>query len=367
MSDVQHHDAGTGDCAITVLHARGRRLAKLIRANGRIIGYDDAKHFDAVEIVVHDLDHLAGILRSLLPCWDRCAVRGSLINGSAASRIRRLYHPDPETGDQPTLYEVPRRHVAVDVDNVPLPLGIAMTDIAACARIAIQSLPLEFHGRACIAMATGGHGIKPGVIRLRLWFWLDGAATRKTLQGWFFGHDGIDLATFRTAQLCYTAAPVLARGVTDPVPDRLVVIPGEPLVTIRPLPPAPPSREAAPQKAAAQAGGAAQSGAAGQAGEGPRSVPPSSGVRADRYRDAALAGIKGHLLVATEGHRHHALVAAACRLCELGSLSDGYIQEFIHRAAVVLNRRGSRQIDAEEVDEALEWARARTAGGRRAA
>ena len=35
-------DAGTGDCAITVLHARGRRLAKLIHPDGSIIGYDDA-------------------------------------------------------------------------------------------------------------------------------------------------------------------------------------------------------------------------------------------------------------------------------------------------------------------------------------
>jgi hypothetical protein len=347
MSDVQHHDAGTGDCAITILHARGRRLAKLIHADNSTTGYDDAKHFDAVEVVVHGLDNLAAILRSLLPCWDRCAVRGSLLNGSPAIGIRRLFHPDTETGDAPTLYEVPRRWIAIDVDGIKRPSEIEATDIAGCAKIAIQSLPTEFQGRRCIAFATASHGVKLGVIRMRLWYWLDGAATRRVLQPWFFGCDGIDLATFRPAQPCYTAAPILARGVIHPVPERLVVIPGEPLVTIRPLP-APVPREARAQME--------------QAGRVAQSPPLSSGYRSDRYRDAALAGIKGQLLSATEGHRHHALVAAACRLHELGSLSDAYVDRFIRDAAVALNRAGSRQIDPDEVDEALEWARARTSG-----
>jgi hypothetical protein len=356
MSDVQHHDAGTGDCAITILRARGRRLAKLIRPGGCIIDYDDARTFDAVEIVVHGLDHLGAILRSLLPCWDRCAVRGSLISGSPARGIRRLLHPDAKTGDQPTLYEVPRRHVAIDVDGdaIHRPADIPATDIAGCARIAISHLPVEFHGRACIAVATGSHGIKPG-IRLRLWFWLDGATTRKVLQAWFMDRPGIDLATFRPVQCCYTASPRLADSATDPVSDRLVALPGEPLVSIRPLPP-PVKREAR-----------AQAGQTGRVGQARRSPPPSSGNRSDRYRDAALAGIEAQLLRATENHRHRALIAAATRLFELGSLSDGYVADFIGTAAHVLNGRGTRQIEPEEVEELLEWAYARAASGRAAA
>jgi hypothetical protein len=70
----------------SILHARGRRLAKLLRADGSIVGYDHARTFDSVEIVVHDFDYLATTLRSLLP-W--C---GSLINGSPATGIRRLLH-----------------------------------------------------------------------------------------------------------------------------------------------------------------------------------------------------------------------------------------------------------------------------------
>jgi hypothetical protein len=227
------------DCAITILHARGRRLAKLIQPGGDISSYDEARTFDASEIVVRDLDHLAAVLRSLLPCWDRCVVRGSLINGSPAHAIRRLIHPDKETGDAPTLYEVPRRYLALDVDGdqIERPPEIAATDVAGCAKIAISHLPAEFHDRACIAVATAGHGFKPG-IRLRLWFWLAGAATRRVLQPWFYDTPGVDLATFRPAQCCYTAAPVLAGGgVADPIPDRLVALPGAPHVAIRPLSP----------------------------------------------------------------------------------------------------------------------------------
>lgn len=325
------------DCAITVLHAHARRLAKLIHADHSTTGYDDARTFDAVEVGVRNLDHLADILRSLLPCWDRCVVRGSLIHGSPATNIRRLFHPDRETGDQPTLYEVPRRHVAIDVEGVARPAGIPATDVAACAYAAIQHLPSEFHGRRCIAVATGSHGIRPDS-RLRLWFWLDGAATRTVLQFWFMDTPGVDMATFRPVQCCYTAAPVLDVGVTDPVPDRLVMIPGEPLVSIRPLPP-PVPREVRPS-----------------------TMPPPSGRRSDAYRDAALAGIKGALLRSTEGQRHHALVVAACRMFDLGSLSDGWISTCIREAAHMLNGHGARQINPDEVEDALDWARCKTAG-----
>ena len=360
------------DCAITVMHARGRRLTKLIHADGSTTGYDDARTFDALEIVVRDLDHLAAILLTLLPCWDRCIVRGSLIGGSPAVGIRRLLHPDPKTDDQPTLYEVPRRYVAIDVDGdaIHRPPEIPATDIAGCARIAITHLPPEFHGRACIAVATGSHGLKPG-IRLRLWYWLAGAATRPVLQAWFMDRPGIDMATFRPVQPCYTAAPVLADGVADPVPDRLVALPGEPNVRIRPLPVMPPRAA----RATAQAGQRRQptGGNGAEQPGGSRTIerrspsPPSGSKRGDAYRDRALIGIKDELLRATENQRHNTLIAAATRMFELGSLSDAYVDRVIREAATVLNGRGTRQIDAEEVDELLDWARSRASSGRAAA
>jgi hypothetical protein len=133
------------DCAITILHAhphpRGdqRRLTKLVCGNGRILGYDDALLFNAVELPVPDLRHLGEILLELLSYRDRCVVRGSLIHGSPASGIRRLYHPCKKTGDPPTLYEIPRRWIAIDVDGdvFERPASLAAADVAGCARIAM--------------------------------------------------------------------------------------------------------------------------------------------------------------------------------------------------------------------------------------
>jgi hypothetical protein len=253
-------------------------------------------------------------------------------------RHRRLQagqaHADPKTGDTETLYECPRRWLAIDVDGIARPAEAPASDIAACAQVAIRHLPSEFQSRRCIAVATASHGIKPGC-RLRLWFWLAGAATRKTLQAWFLDHP-VDMAAFRPAQICYTAAPVFAGDVADPIPKRLVLLRGAPLVPIRPLPPPRPSPA--------------------------RSDPLPAGARADRYRDAALAAIATRLQGAGEGNRHGTLIAEACALFKLvatGCISDGYACRFIRDAAVTLNPKGERQIPSEEVDELLGWARER--------
>jgi hypothetical protein len=332
------------DCAVTILRARGRRLAKLIQPDGRIIGYDNAKLCDADEVVVHGFDHLVQLQRWLLPRPDRCAIRGSLLRGPSVSGIRRLLHPDPQTGDEPTLYEVPRRWAALDVDGLERPPDVPPADVAGCARIARNALPPEFHDRQCLAVATASHGIKPG-IRLRLWFWLDGAATRRVLQHWLIDTPGVDLCTCGPSRSSTPPVPYLPPAPPIPCQTALWCSPETRWCPSARCPPPPLLQEpASPQ------------------GSGRSGPVPSSGSRSDAYRDAALVGIKAELLRAGEGHRHFALIAAACRLLELGSLSDGWVGRFIRDAAHVLNGRGTRQIDPEEVDDALEWARARSAG-----
>ena len=53
------------DCAITVLTAPGRRLAKLIRTDGSIVGYASVRTFDACEQPINDLDDLRRLLEQL--------------------------------------------------------------------------------------------------------------------------------------------------------------------------------------------------------------------------------------------------------------------------------------------------------------
>lgn len=139
-------------------------------------------------------------------------------------RVRRLLHPDPETGDAPTLREVPRRWVAVDLDSVAMPAGTDPRDLAACARIVRHALPHGFRDAAAIVTATASHGIKPGA-RLRWWAWLSRPVTRAELDVWFQGCP-VDLCTFRPAQPIYTAAPLFDPGAPDPLPERLALVTG---------------------------------------------------------------------------------------------------------------------------------------------
>ena len=209
--------AAGGD-AITILRARGRRLAKMIAADGTVTGYDLAKTFD---LIPHPVADLAAIERLLLRLLDRpdCAiVRGEPIGDTRA--VRRLLHPDPETGDGPTLGDVPRRWLALDLDKVPLLDITEVTDLSACAALAVGGLPDGFGQATCIVQATGSHGIKPGA-RLRLWFWLNRPVMGEELKWWLCGCP-VDFSVFSAAQPIYTARPVLAHGVVDPSPLRIV-------------------------------------------------------------------------------------------------------------------------------------------------
>ena len=228
---------------ITQLTTRGPRLAKLVDRHGRITGYDRARIFDAVERPLADLDDLHALLLRVLPQARTCVIRGSVIAGPERRGIRRLLHIDPKTGELPTLLDVPRQWLATDVDTVARPDGIPVADIAGQAGEVIRRLPDGFSGAACIAQATGGAGFKPG-IRLRLWHWLSRPTTGAELKLWFRDAP-VDRAIFSAAQCIYTAAPVLADGVVDPVPERIIRLPGTAVVQVpspAALAPPPPPR-----------------------------------------------------------------------------------------------------------------------------
>src|SRR4051794_19441353 len=182
---------------ITVLHARGRRLAKRILPAGAIEDYDGARHFDLVEIPVAGIDMLQEDIARLIRQPDRCIVRGKIAEVGRSRGVRRLLHQDG--ADRPTLIDVPRRWLALDIDGIPRPEHIAASDLAACAGIAIAALPAEFHRARCLVQPTASHGIKPG-LRLRLWFWLDRPVATAELKRWLPA-GLVDHAAFSAAQV----------------------------------------------------------------------------------------------------------------------------------------------------------------------
>ncbi|WP_424135147.1 hypothetical protein [Roseomonas chloroacetimidivorans] len=213
--------------SLTILQARCK-LAKTI-SPGRIQDFDSPKHFNLVEEPFTNLAGLNDLLNWLLPRRDLCVVRGAIFDPARTRGVRRLLHRDPETGDEPTLRDVPRGWVALDEDGTPAPEGLDLRNLAACGEVARATLPEAFSAAACIVQATAGHAIKRG-LRLRLWFRLERALTGAECQCWLRGVPGVDPSTLRAAQVTYTAAPVFV-DMADPLPRRLAMLPGLEAVT----------------------------------------------------------------------------------------------------------------------------------------
>lgn len=276
-------------CALTIVRARRRRLAKLVRSDGTVEGYDRARVVDLLERPVADLADLHRLLARLLHRPNCCVLRGAPADPARTRGVRRLLHADPETGEAPTLREVPRRWLALDIDGLPLPAGTDPRDLAASAAAVVPLLPAAFHGAACIVQATASHALKPGA-RLRLWFWLSRPLLGGEAKRWLAAAP-VDRSVFGAVQPIFTAAP-LFDGLADPLPDRLLLIEGAPVVHV------PDAAALAPPPAP------------------PRPTADAAGL-ADRHATLRLAGLLHLVASAPDGHRHRVLFWAACRAGEM--------------------------------------------------
>ena len=311
--------------ALTVLHATGRRLAKRLHTDGRVEGYDRTRTLDGYTVPVADLAAILTLLQRLLPRPECCVIRGELLAGERAVHVRRLLYPDRQTGELPTMRDVPRRWVALDMEGIALPPDVPVTDLAGCACIALATLPPAFHVIACIVQASASHGLRPD-LRLRLWLWLDRPTWGHELKRWLRDTPA-DPSVFGAVQPIYTAAPVLAPGMSDPLPTRLLFMPGHPAVNV-PLPEtlAPPSRAAA-------------------------RLPEMQPLQAHRYAVAALEAAAGR--IATAAKRHPTLIAEArnlARFVDAGLLTAADLRLALARAAEAAGKD-----DAAEVASCIDW------------
>lgn len=323
-------------CAVTIVEAQGRAiLAKRWNADGTATPYDNARIVTLHPRPVLSLPDLALLLRELLTAPRCCILRGEPVAGERMERVRRLLHPDPETGDAPTLREVPRRWVAVDLDSVPLPAGTDPRDLAACARAVRRYLPHAFRDAAGIVQATASHGIKEGA-RLRWWAWLSRPATGAELLEWFKGCP-VDVVTFRPAQAIYTAAPLFTVGTVDPLPERIALVPG--------------AREVVPVPAPAML-------------RPVRLMVPAQPRRmADGDGAGRFAALVQTVRASAEGERHRRLFWAACRAGEMvreGSIGAATATAELVRAAA---DAGGRDLKTAEATARDGIKRGMTAGG----
>lgn len=311
--------------ALTVLHAPGRRLAKLLHPDGRADGYDRTRTLDGYTVPVADLAGILALLQRLLPRPECCIVRGELLAGDRAAGIRRLLYPDKDTGEPPTVRDVPRRWLALDMEGVALPPDVPAADLAGCACLALATLPAAFHAAACIVQASASHGLRPD-LRLRIWTWLDRPAWGRELKRWLRDTPA-DPSVFGAVQPIFTAGPLLAPGMSDPLPARLLFMPGRAAVAV-PSPEAliPPPRPTTPP-------------------------PEMRPMQADRYTRAALEAAAGR--IATAAKRHPTIVREACNLARFvnaGLLAAGDMRAGLARAAEAAGKD-----DAAEVAACIDW------------
>jgi len=264
-----------------------------------------------------------------VPRADCCAIRGELLAGETAVGIRRLLHPDKATGDLPTLRDVPRRWLALDVEGVELPPDVPASDLARCAAVAFTKLPAELQGAACIVQASASHSFKPD-LRLRLWLYLDRPVWGHELKRWLRGTP-CDPSVFGAVQPIYTARPIFAGGLADPLPARLLALPGRPVVIV----PAP--ELLAPTPPPERAPGAAVA------------TPERTHV----YVREALVRAAHRIGTTQHPGRHPAIVGETSRLARFvgpGLLSASVIADVVREAARIAGKD-----DPGEVASAIAW------------
>jgi hypothetical protein len=277
--------------AVNLLHAPGALLCKVIRPGADPVPAQLPRHFDMHALPVHHLNRLSALLARLVVDRECCIIRAAPLDPARTTWVRRLLAAAEDNRAPPTLHDVPRSWCALDMDGAPLPTGCDACDLAACHAAVAATLPAELRDAGCVVQATGSHGIKPGA-RLRLWYVLSRPCIGADLAAWLAEVPGLDPTCFRPVQVTYTAAPLFAEGAADPLPSRLLTVPGPPAC--------PPPLD------------------------GYRRPPPPfggwEGHTSAGHPDRAVsrfAGLLRTVALAPEGQRHPTLYWAACRAGEL--------------------------------------------------
>jgi len=191
------------------------------------VSYQAGTMFAPREHQVRNLAELVGVLDVVRHDPRAFVVRGALLAEAAEAlatdpghMIRRRKHT--KNGVVPTLEEVPRRWIMVDIDNWPLPAwGDLVDDPEGAIDTAIHELlPDAFHDAACWWQLSSSAGFAAGFLKVHLFFWLTEPATNLHLKAVLKEHaPGVDRAPFNAAQPHYIADPIIEGG-HDPLPRR---------------------------------------------------------------------------------------------------------------------------------------------------
>lgn len=213
----------------------------------RKISYEAGSLFTAEEHVLGNLRELGTLLEQGMRDPAAFVVRGALTPEAAEAvakdpnhRIRRRKHL--KDGIQPTLVEVARSWLMIDIDGWPLrPIDDLATDPELPIDAAVHELlPQGFHDAECWWQLSASAGFVPGMLKVHLFFWLTEPHTNEHIKRVLEQHaPDVDRAPFSAAQPHFIAAPIIEGG-HDPIPRRCGwrkgILPAVNLPDLRPEP-----------------------------------------------------------------------------------------------------------------------------------
>lgn len=206
---------------ITVLTAY-KLTAKQWEEDGGITAYDKAKNFDVQEVQIGDVRQLSKLLTQLEPKSSKCIIRGKFVGFEEAAKREQLEIPN-KTYRRKTLFEDQPLHATlIEVDGYESLCDPIEAPESAVEEYIACELPAEFHNVSYHWQLSNsaGHITKPG-LKAHIWFWLSNPMTSAALRSWAKAIDlKADHSVMDTIQIHYTAAPIFAPGVVDPVSKR---------------------------------------------------------------------------------------------------------------------------------------------------
>jgi P4 family phage/plasmid primase-like protien len=238
---------------ITILTSRSV-ATKTWLPDGTILGFDAGYGYNVESVPVAELQALSNLLTIIQHKPQLMAIRGQYRGDDHARTVMKL---TKRTGQiEPGLTsdglarrilenfdDAPLPWMMIDIDDYAPPLGI---DPVLEPERAIQAyiganLPPCFYGTGYHwqLSSSAGHARNAGLLKAHVWFWLSTPMTSGQLYAWRRFHDPegnkIDGSVFNAVQPHYTALPVFAPGVADPVPRRCGLSAGGPVaLTIDP-------------------------------------------------------------------------------------------------------------------------------------
>lgn len=208
---------------VTVLTHSSLPLAKRWQPDGTVTPYGEGKHFKTQERPLDNIADLSALLSKLEKAPRSCVIRGKY-RGEAFSKATEPEHkPGLALRRLGVHDDAPHHWLLIDVDNfVPIGADPVLEPIAAIAEY-IGTLPEAFRSASYHWQLSNSAGLPKnrGKLKAHLWFWSETPYTSGRLKAWAEAYEiEIDKSLFSAVQPHYTAAPIFATGVVDPVPAR---------------------------------------------------------------------------------------------------------------------------------------------------